>query len=455
MAIFSFLRKRRADDTKEERVASRGKRDAFSQLPSIARLPNPDPTLRKFASADGIGLYARVLQQFPFVAGYCAQWVEHVLVTDRAIKAATSDAAELQLIADAAATRARRAWSRVRNVEITLPKALWMRFFGFARAEKVLRFDPAINEWIEDLYDVPQEAWLFDDKGREYLKTSATPFGIEVDPGKFIHFQWGSADTKYGEGDLSKVYLALWKMQQIEEYGLQAVEDYSKLIVIAHIPRGYDPDDRKKFIAGVGAQYRYYVTAATDDAKPFIELPTMNVTANGTAGRQEYEVLRFYERWIQILLLGAPQTQDKALGTGKLEDTRKEIWDDKTPLGSTALDKQLTTGWLDPYCDRNLADIPVDLRPRFESDSATIASGLAGPQAQTYLEICMALAANRITSMAAEEGFASLGIPRPRAAAIAASILKERGTLNTAPAGPAAPASPKPVTDPDEEKEAA
>lgn len=437
MAIFDFLRRRKANEPKEEsRVASRGKRDAFATLPAIARLPNPDPTLKKFSSADGIGLYNRVLHQFSFVAGYCAQWIEHVLVTDRVIKAASVDEPERQAIAEDAARRARRAWLRVRHPEISLPKALWMRFFGFARAEKVLRFDPVIQEWIEDLYDVPQDAWLFDDVGREFLKTTGKPFGFEVNPGKFIHFQWGSSDTKYGEGDLSKVYLALWKMQQIEEYGLQAVEDYSKLIVIAHIPRGYDQDDRKKFIAGVAAQYRYYVTAATDEAKPSIELPGVNVTATGMAGRQEYEVLRFYERWIQILLLGAPQTQDKALGTGKLEETRKDIWEDKTPLGSSALDRFLTTGWLDPYCDRNLADVPLDLRPRFESDPGTIISGLAGSQARIYMDICIALAANQITTTAAEEGFAGLGIPRARAAAIAASIVKERSSLTAAPVVP-------------------
>jgi hypothetical protein len=426
--FFGFGRQDNNSANPENRVASRGKRDPFS-IRWGGQLLNPDLTLRKFGTRDGIGLYDRILQQFPFITGYCEQWVDHVLATDRQIKPAKADTPDRQALADAAAVRAQRAWGRVQNRVIVLRSLLMGRFYGFATAEKVLRYDPVVQEWIEDLYDVPQNAWTFGDDGRDFLHTTFQPFGFPVERTKFLHFQWGSADTKYGAGELSRAYRVLFCIQQIEEYGMQAVEDYSRLIAIAHVPRSYSKEDRAKYIASVSDQYRYYVTAPTDETKAYIELPTINVTSQGAAGRQEYEVVRFYERWLQILLLGAPQTQDKALGTGKLEDTRKDIWHDKTPLGSSALDQCLTEGWLDSYYDRNMADLPVELRGRFDSDSAELSAGISGPAAQNATDIGIKLAANQLTATFATEMLIAIGIPRVRATAMVDSIMKERDNL--------------------------
>jgi hypothetical protein len=412
----------------ETRVASRGKRNPFEAW--SGRLPNPDPTLRKFAGGRRIGLYSLIFQEFSFVGGLAAQWVDHVLRTGRQIKAATCEDPAKQEIADEAAKRATAAWNRVQNRDIVLQKLLMGRFYGFSRAEKVWRFDEVVREWIPDLYNVPWEAWNFDDNLRDFLITWSNPMGIEVDPKKFIHFQWGSADTKYGEGELSEVYLTLWKIQKIEELALQALEDWSRLVAIVHIPRGFSKEDRAKSIAGVKEQYRFYFTVPSDEDEVRVDTPNGGVTANGTAGRQEFNGVEFYERWVQIRFLGTPQTQSKGgAGNGKLDEVRSEYWDDKSPISNAGLDKVLNEQWLDDYCDVNLADVPVELRPYFESDPGDIAKGLQGAQAATYLELCRSLAANEIPAHAAEEGFASLGITRPRAKSIAFAIVKDRDKL--------------------------
>jgi hypothetical protein len=412
----------------ENRVASRGKRNPFEGW--NGRLPNPDPTLKKFGGCRRIGIYSLILQEFSFVGGHCTQWVDHVLVTERQIKAATSDDPKKQEIADGAAKRAAAAWARVANQAIVLQKLLMGRYYGFSRAEKVWVFDEVVKEWIQDLYDVPWESWNFDDAYNDFLITWSNPYGIPVDPKKFIHFQWGSADTKYGQGDFSEIYLTLWKIQKIEELAIAALEDWSRLIAIVHIPNGFTKDQRAKAIAGVKDQYRYYFTVPTNEDEVKVDTPNGNVTANGQAGRQELNGVEFYERWVQLRLLGAPQTGSKGgAGNGKLDEIRKEIWDDKTPSASAYLDKLLTEQWLCDYCDVNLADVPLELRPRFESDSGEITSGLNGAQIVAYATLCADLAASRTTQTAAEEGFASLGITRARAKAIADSIVKERDSL--------------------------
>lgn len=434
----------------DSRVASRTKRNRFSARSWGGRLANEDPTLIKFASRDGIGIYTRILHQFANVAGYCQAWIDHVNVTDRAIKAAVAEDPAKQELADAAADRARRAWACVRNRSIVLQKLPTGRFYGFARAEKVARFDEVVREWIPELYDVPQESWLFDDEGRDFLVTTDAPNGVEVDSSKFLHFQWGSADTKYGKGDLSLVYLSLWKMQKLETMALQRIED-NESTVIVHIPSGISGPARDALEAAYAEEYRkaIFIPAPTEQVVR-TETPTQNITAAGVTGRPEYAGIEFHERWVQIVLLGAPQTGNKQLGTGKLEDTRKAIWDDKTPLGSAALDQCLNEGWMVTYCDWNMADLPLELRPRFESDSTSIIEGLSGSQSKTYLEICIALAAKQITATAAEEGFASVGIPRAKAKAIADSIVAERGDLAPVPQS-GQPVPPTEETDDDSE----
>lgn len=436
----------------ESRVASRTKRDPYLSLTYRGRLANPDKTIQKFGTCDGIGLYTRVLHQFANVAGYCKAWIDHVLVTDRAIKAAAASTPEDQARADEAAERARRAWSRVRNRSIALQKLLTGRFYGFARAEKVWRFDEVVGEYIQDLYDVDQEHWRFDDEGNAYLITSQDQAGMLVDPDRFIHFQWGSADTLYGDGDLSKVYVALWKIQQLEGMALRRIED-NESTVIVHVPRTILGAERTALENAYAEEYQKVILVPTDEAKVSTELPTMNITTSGAAGRQEYVAIEFYERWIQTLLLGAPQTGNKQLGTGKVEETRKEVWDDKTPLGSAALDQCLSEGWLDSYCRMNLADLPAGLRPRFESDSSNVTEGLSGVAAQRAMEAGLALAANQLTALFAEEIISSVGIARPRAKAMADSIVKERGNLTTAPVQLSGAAQPPVTIEPDNDSE--
>jgi hypothetical protein len=421
-------RSRRKAKPDERRVASRSKRDRYSSKAWGGRLPNNDPTLIKFAGGRGINLYTGILHQFANVAGYCQAWVDHILIQDRTFKPAKALTPEDQAIADFAAQRAQRAWGRVKNRAIVLQKLLMGRFYGFARAEMVARYDEVIGEWIPDLYDVEQEAWVFDDDGGEFLVTSGSMSGVEVDPSKFVHFQWGSADTKYGKGDLSYVYLSLWKIQKLETIALQRIEDNESTIVV-HIPKGFDAPDRTDTENAFAEEYRRVIVVPTEESMVKTEQPTQAVTTSGVTGRPEYESIRFHERWVQTMLLGAPQTGDKMLGTGKVEETRKTIWDDKTPLGSSGLDQTITESWLARYCDWNMADVRADLRPRCESDSADIAEGLSGDKATEARNIALDLVANRIPMLVAVELWSALGIGRARAQAIGESIVKERDSL--------------------------
>lgn len=440
-------------ESQKSRVASRTKRDRFSALAWGNRLVNSDPTLVQHSRGRGIGLYTLILHQFANVAGFAQAWVDHVLVTMPSIKSAKASNPEDQTLADEARDRAERAWVHVTNRIIVLQKLLFGRFYGFSRAEKVARFDEAVGEWIPDLYDVPQEVWSFDDEGREFMIDSLNPTGVEVDPSKFIHFQWGSADSKYGSGALSEVHLPLWKIQKLETMALQRIED-SESTVIVHVPREIVGDERTDLEQAYADEFRKVILVPSNEAITRTELPTLSVTTSASAGRQEYEGVRFYERWIQTHLLGAPQTGDKSLGTGKLEDVRQGVWDDKTPIGRSALDQCMTDGWMSTYCNWNLPDLPMDLRPRFESDAVEITDGLSGAAAEAARGIGLDLVAERITSEMAVELWSGLGIPRARAQVMADSAVRQRENLAVV-AAPAVTTAPQPAPQQDAQEAAA
>ncbi|MFZ2489990.1 MAG: hypothetical protein WA208_00760, partial [Thermoanaerobaculia bacterium] len=409
----------------EIRVASRGRRDRYSATRWGGRLTNPDPNLAKY-SRDGVGLVTRILYQFADVAGYCAMWGQSVLVTDRALKAAQGETPEEQAIADRALARTAAAWARVPDQLVVLLKILMGRYYGFSRAEMVLQFDEVVGEWVPHLYDVPAECWFFTADGREFLVTSDHPMGIEVDPSRFLHFQWGSLDTKWGEGDLPKAYLPLWKIQKLEGWLLQRIEDNESLVVV-HIPRWIIGDPRKAIEDAYAGEFQRVLAVPSEEQQVRTELPTLGITTAGAAGRQEMDAMRLYERQLQIALLGAPMTGDKTLGTGKLEETRKKVWDDKTPLGSAMLDEALTRHWVRRYSETNLTDVPPRLWPRFASDAReqSIDAGAAG----TVIDLGERLAAGTITPAYAEDVLVALGMPRNRAKVMIAAQVGARGRV--------------------------
>jgi hypothetical protein len=433
-------------------MASKAKRDSFASL-WRNRLPNPDITLQKFGTYDGIGLYRRILHQFADVAGDCHTWVDHVLTTDRVIKAGKGLDVDEQTLADGAAERMRNAWGQVRNRAIVMHALLMGRFYGFSRAEKVWRFDEYCGEWLEDLYDVDQEAWNQAPDGRWFLVTTTDFQGVAVDESRFIHFIWGSAETGYGFGELSLAYLTLYKIQKLEERMLKSIEKYSDPTTVIHVPRNYSDPERSAVKADAEKEYESYQMFPTDEAKASVDQPGITIASAGSAGRQELDTIRYYQSSVQTLILGAPMTGNKSLGTGKLEATRQDVWDDKTPLGSSALDQVLNDTWATDYCAVNLADLPVHLQPYFESDSAAVAQGLSGIAAQIAQSIAVSLSKNEITDIVAVELWTATGISPQRARAMADSTVNQRGSLNipvppSSPFAPAAPATVDPTQDP-------
>lgn len=434
----------------EVRVASRKNREAMFSI-QRGRLANPDQTLQKHGHGR-ISLYGTILHVFPDVAGYCRAWVDHLLTNELAIKPAKAMNPADQPKADDAAERMKKAFAQVRNRLIVIQQLPLGRFFGFARAEKVARFDEIVKEWIPDLYDVDQEFWKFDVDGNDYLVTQSRPEGIPVDPYKFVHFQWGTSDTKYGHGDLSFIYSTLWKIQQLETILLRRIED-NESTVIVHVPRNFGKEDRDKTRSAFEEHYDRVISLPSDGTKAEIDTPEMSLISSGATGRPEEERIQAYERRVQIKILGAPQTGNKQLGTGKVEETRKAVWDDKTPLGLAAIDQCLNEGWRDTYCGWNMADLPVELWPRFESDASDITEGLTGIQVENARNIALDFSAKRITATVAIELWTSLGMPRARAQSMADSIGKERDDLETVSAETTTEQLPKvdPADEPDEE----
>jgi hypothetical protein len=439
--------------TEPLRIASRGKREPYLTLWQ-GRLPQPDELLNRYSKGrDGMnrtGLLTRVMQQFPNIAGWCGEWCESVLEIERVIQAAKASTPEDQAIADAAALRMKNAWERMGTSYIALTNILMGRFYGFARCEIVPTFDTTLGEWIPWLYDVPQEAWLFGDDGRAFLVTMLNFVGLEVDPSRFLKFTWGSVDTDYGAGVLSKGYVPSWKIQALENLLMQAIEDNNAPCTAVGIPRSIQKqneiDDIKAQARDSWGNVIFYPTDSTQ-----LEIKReAAVAASGQTGKAETSGIELYERWIQTLIFGAPQTGNRSLGTGKVEDVRQSVWSHGTTAASNMLDLCLTEQWGARYCDWNLSDVPPALRPSFKSTSINIAAGLSGPAAQNARDIALNLAREEITATVAVELWTALGISPARARAMADSTIAERKSLRAPDprTTPSATSTPDPATAP-------
>lgn len=380
-----------------------------------------------------------MMRQFGFLGGPINQRIDPVVALERQIVAGDPDnAVSVQMMKDA-----RRWWADVRDKELILRKLLMGQFIGFGPVEKVFGVHGSTGLIAPtELYDLPAQNVRFDVDEKPLLRTETNWRGIPVPDRKLLMFRWGSNWTPYGEGELQDVYMATWYMQTILDFGMEALEQLGRPIPLALIPRNYKKEERDDFIKDVEGQYRFFLTAKTDESKPSLEFAGQSAAAGGNAGRSENEWLRYIENWVYVRLLNTAQTQDRGgSGNGKLEEQRSNIKSDKTTLASSALD-QCLTALLEDVGELNWANQPRELWPRFKSNVEDVKQGgLTGVQLQQVNNAMLQLAARQITATVAEKICVSAGMPRSEAAEMVASTLKERDqlvtTISTAAAAPA------------------
>jgi len=348
----------------ESRVVTPTKTDYFFSWDG--RLEPPDEVIQTFGGYDGLGFYDKVLRQFPNVYSACPQRIDRV--PERRIVA--GDSGDEKSVA--LAKLCDKLYQALEGREIIQRKLLWGMFYGFAAVEKVWDRDETTGLFAPiRLFDQPHRNIRFDEDGNAFFLSRFDRMqGDQIKPGSFMFFRWGSHWTPYGDGELKYVYVLTWMIQQIMDFGLQAIEEMGRPVPVYHIPRNMAKDERAAFERAVQAQHKFYVTVPTDEMSVRVEFPAMNVTAGGGAGRAEFDTIRYLDGWIQRALLGTQQTQDRTGGSRALEEVRERQVDDKTRQASDTLDDVWNRQWLwSDVCAFNFPDVPRELWPRFDSEA--------------------------------------------------------------------------------------
>lgn len=330
------------------------------------KLDPPDEVVQTFGSYEGLGFYDRVLRQFPNVYSACGQRIDKV-PERRIVPGDAADELSVQI-----AKRCDRLYQGLEGREIIQRKLLWGMFYGFSAVEKVWAFDPMTELFAPiKLYDQPHRNIRFDEAGNAYFLTQLDRLsGEPIAPGSFMFFRWGSHWTPYGDGELKYVYVLTWMIQQMMDFGLQALEELGRPIPVYHVPSAMDPDQRAAIETAISSQHKFYVILPTDETSVRVEFPGINVTAGGAAGRSEAEWIRYFDGWIQRAILGTQQTQDRSGGSRALEEVRERQVDDKTRQASDTLDDVWNRQWLwSDVCAYNFPDVPRELWPRFDSEA--------------------------------------------------------------------------------------
>lgn len=328
-------------------------------------LDPPDEVIKKFGGWEGLGLYDRILRQFPNVYSACQQRIDRV-PERRIVPGDPSNPRSVEV-----AKICNDLYQGLEGREIIQRRLLWGMFYGFAAVEKTWAFDDYTGLFAPiKLYDQPARNIRFDEQGNPFFMTAfnRTP-GEPLRRADWMFFRWGSHWTPYGDGELKYVYVLTWMIQQMMDFGLQALEELGRPIPVYHVPQLMDKDARAALEASVAAQHKFYVMVPTDATEVKVEFPGINVTAGGAAGRSEGEWIRYFDGWIQRALLGTQQTQDRSGGSRALEEVRTQIVDDKTRQASDTLDDVWNRQWLWPdVIAFNFADLDRMAWPRFDSE---------------------------------------------------------------------------------------
>jgi len=407
-----------------------------TQLVTGGYVENPDEIVRKFGGYEGIGVYLRMLLQFPFLASPVAQRIDPVVAAERQIVAGDESVdVSMRMAADQ-----RKVFADLKNKESVQKKALMGQFLGIGPIEKVWGIHKATgllapigeNGDGNGLNDVPVRNVKFGPHGEELIVAPRNFAGMPVAARKLMIFRWGSTATPYGEGEFKGIYLATWYLQTILDYGMKALELLGRPIPVVHIPRNSpNPDEADEIEKSIASQFDFYITLPTEEPKASVEMAGGNVAASGTAGRAENEWCRYFENWIWNALLNTSQTQDRGgAGNGKLEEQRGNLKADKVIAASNALDAWWTDGFANDISAVNWPNQPRELWPRFKSDATEVTqNGLDGRQVEQADLQLRRLAANQITVEQAEELITGLGIPRSRVLRMVRAVVAQRTTL--------------------------
>lgn len=419
------------------------------------RLENQDPVLKQHGGWEGILLYPRMFRQFPTLAGVCHLAADKDCAIDRSIKAGDDSEGKSRELADLSV----KLYRKIRDLHILNKKMAMGRFFGFAAT--------GLSDWRvdeetgllapHDLYDIPQQFVKFGPSGEPFALTAKEPYHGEPIPEESVFFyRWGSRFSPYGEGDLQDVYLTTWYIKQVRQFGMQALEILGRPIPWVEVPMSIVGDEFDQMEAGLRRQYKYFVITRTNSNQTRVTFPTINVLANGAAGRSELEYIRFLYGEIYIRILGVQMTQDTSGGSRALESARLEVIGDKTPPASQARDQAWTDGWLHRVWAMNAPSVPRALWPRFDSDTSGGVS-LNGAQITAVVTVGSMLALNQMSAVFAERTLQAAGIPAAWAADMVNATVAERTALAPPPVQQQSP-PPRPdreEQEPEEEDHAA
>lgn len=408
------------------------------------RVTNPDMTLRSH-SWDGICLYDRMERQFPTYAGVCNLWADKVCANDLAIKPGDPDVGRSREMADFT----RKLYRKLADKHIVNKKAAKGRFYGFAATGKAgwkVDAETGLNA-PHDLYDIPQKYIDFKEDGTALAKSERNPTGVPIPDDAVMFLRWGSRFTPWGEADAQFCYLPLWYVQQCRQFGMQGLEILGRPIPWVEIPDTVQGEEYDTLEAGLKAQYKYYVITRTSSNRTTVTFPSMNILANGNAGRSEMEYVRYFYGEVYIYILGVQMTQDKTGGSRALEDTRVSVIEDKTPPGVQALAQMWQRGYSDHIWTVNAPNEPRELYPVWEpAVSASFADAQLLAQVVT---IAKDLAAGLIPSKGAARMLQAAGLPDEWVSDMIEATEDERESLEARHAAKK-PAFP-PNADPEEE----
>lgn len=395
------------------------------------RVPNSDPVLSTKGYGD-ICLYDRMERQFPTYAGVCNLFADKVCANDLVWKPGDPSVGRSREMADLTRTEYRL----LRDKHIVNRKAVKGRFYGFTAIGKAgwkRREQTGLNV-AHDVYDIPHRYIDFKEDGTALVKSERNFNGTPIPDGAVMFYRSGSRFTPWGEADAQFCWLPLWFVQQARQMKFQALETLGRPIPWIEVPDTLTDEQYNTMELGIQKQYKYYVITRTSSNRTVVTFPSMNILANGSAGRSEQEIERYHYGEVYIFVLGVQMTQDKTGGSRALEDSRLEVIADKTPAALMALSQMWQDGWSDQIWDVNAPNEPRALRPICEPGIQSDALN-----AQTVVAISGVLnqyARNEIPADVCERMLVIGGVPDEWAHNMVESMEKAKADGSLVPASP-------------------
>lgn len=339
---------------------------------AIGMMPTPDAVASRFAMGKGYRIYEEMQRNVLFYGALMRGRIDLMMSLKQVWIAGQKGNTE----SEAAKEAVQSAWENIDERHTAMHGLAGGIETGFAPAENI--FDVHTRGKAKGLIapvaiiDRPVNWFRFDWLGNPYFRPEHyMGQGGPVSDYKVSFLRYGSLHTKYGRGEGQDCYQAVYAINTINRFGLDAFERFGYPIAVIVYPRDWTKEQKAELEFSIWRTYKNYLSYPGDVTKPEISFPAQEKVSTGAFGDAHRQIIEQFCYWLSMRLWGSMlSVASSAKGSFARDQVHDAIRLEKAAGDASAMEACINRGFVKPIMLANYPQLEESLWPRLSIDAS-------------------------------------------------------------------------------------